>query len=79
MRPPFAFVVQDEFEDTMAIRCTESDRILPGRAGYGLKGRTDMWVEHGEFELEIVDAGIGFPLSYFWVVGVPCFFFVKMG
>ena len=68
MSAPFAFIVENKFEDPMAVWCAEGDGVFARRAGDWMKPCTDVRVEHCEFELEIVNFGIWLPQSRLRVV-----------
>lgn len=54
-------MVDDELEDAMPVRGAERNRIHARFSGYSWKGRADMRVEHGELELDVLDAGERLP------------------
>jgi hypothetical protein len=59
---PFAFVVDDEFENTVPVRCTECDRVFAWRSCDGQEGGSDVGIQHGKLQLHIIDSGVRLPL-----------------
>jgi len=56
-------VVEDELEDAVAVWDAERGSV---QAGFSLDGEergADVRVEHGELELEVVQAGVGHPTA----------------
>ena len=58
---PFALVVNVEFEDAMAVRDAERDGVHAGLTLDGRKRGADVRVEHGELELQVLEARIRLP------------------
>ena len=58
---PLALVVDVELEDTVPVRHTECDRVLPGFACDRRERGADVRVEHGKLELQVVDARVRLP------------------
>jgi hypothetical protein len=58
---PFTLVVNDEFENTMSIWCAEGNGVFSCRSRYRVESGTDVRIQHGEFQLQVVDPGVGFP------------------
>ena len=70
---PCTFVIDQEFEYTVPIRCTESNRVFSRNTRYRWEWSTDVGVKHGKFELKVFQARKRFPCTClrieFWDVG----------
>ncbi len=64
---PFAFIVNDKLEYTMAIRSAELDRVFPGGIFDWRECDADVRVKHGELELEVFDSRVGLPSAFVWI------------
>ena len=58
---PCTFVIDQKFEHTMPVRCTERNGVFPRNTRYRWERSTDVGVKHGKFELKIFQARKRFP------------------
>ena len=65
---PFALVIHGELEDTMPVGDAERNRVFPRLACDGRKRGPDVRVEHGELELQVLEARIRLPRASLGVV-----------
>ena len=68
-RPATAAIVEHEFEHAVSVGNAECGAVQARGSVHGDERGTDVWVEHRELELEVVQPGVGRPSALVVVPG----------